>query len=157
MWTRSSRPEVLLRKGVLKICNFIEIALQHGCSPVNLLHIFRTPFLSNTSGKSLKCVSQLTFTGHTSNLPKKHKKKKERKKPEIIALAGIVNFMDLDKTRCLIKSYITSQFKRWLLAWRFHSLKVNNCINNMHERALRFRFNCSKSSFVVNFQKNWRC
>ena len=24
--------------------NFIEIAPQHGCSPVNLLHIFRTPF-----------------------------------------------------------------------------------------------------------------
>ena len=24
--------------------NFVEIALRHGCSPVNLLHIFRTPF-----------------------------------------------------------------------------------------------------------------
>ena len=24
--------------------NVIEIALRHGCSPVNLLHIFRTPF-----------------------------------------------------------------------------------------------------------------
>ena len=30
--------------------NFIEIALRHGCSPVNLLHNFRTPFLKNTSG-----------------------------------------------------------------------------------------------------------
>ena len=30
--------------------NFIEIALRHGCSPVNLLHIFRTPFSRNTSG-----------------------------------------------------------------------------------------------------------
>ena len=29
---------------------FIEIALRHGCSPVNLLHIFRTTFLKNTSG-----------------------------------------------------------------------------------------------------------
>ena len=27
------------------LCNFIEIALRHGCSPVNLLHIFKTPFL----------------------------------------------------------------------------------------------------------------
>ena len=25
--------------------NFIEIILRHGCSPVNLLHTFRTPFL----------------------------------------------------------------------------------------------------------------
>ena len=30
--------------------NFIEIALRHGCSPVNLLHIFRTSFSRNTSG-----------------------------------------------------------------------------------------------------------
>ena len=27
-----------------------EITLRHGCSPVNLLHIFRTPFTRNTSG-----------------------------------------------------------------------------------------------------------
>ena len=66
---RSSRPEKFLGKVVLKICskftgehpcrsaisiklqsNFIEITLRHGCSPVNLLHIFRTPFLKNTSG-----------------------------------------------------------------------------------------------------------
>ena len=60
---RSSHLEVFLRKCVLKICskfigeqqcqslisikllcNFIEITLRHGCFPVNLLHIFRTPF-----------------------------------------------------------------------------------------------------------------
>ena len=27
--------------------DFIEIALRHGCSPVNLLHIVKTPFLNN--------------------------------------------------------------------------------------------------------------
>ena len=63
---RSSHPEVFLGKSVLEICsrstgehtcpsakllcNFIEITLRHGCSSVNLLHIFRTPFLKNTSG-----------------------------------------------------------------------------------------------------------
>ena len=48
--------EKQLPRGVLEICgkfteeqgNFIEIALRHGCSPVNLLHIFRTPFPKNT-------------------------------------------------------------------------------------------------------------
>ena len=59
---RSSRPEVFLREVVLKIgikftgevpcrsavsiklqSNFIDIALRYECSPVNLLHIFRTP------------------------------------------------------------------------------------------------------------------
>ena len=34
----------------------IKIALRHGCSPVNLLHIFRTPFPKNTSGRLLLIV-----------------------------------------------------------------------------------------------------
>ena len=35
-------------------CDFnkvaVEITLRHGCSSVTLLHIFKTPFLKNTSG-----------------------------------------------------------------------------------------------------------
>ena len=31
-------------------CNFIEIVLRNGCSSVNLLHIFRTPFDKDTYG-----------------------------------------------------------------------------------------------------------
>ena len=69
---RSSPPEVFLGKGVLKIyrkfagenpCrsvisiklqnNFIEITFKHGCSLVNLLYIFRTPLLRNSSGRML--------------------------------------------------------------------------------------------------------
>ena len=30
--------------------NFIEVALRHGCSTVNLLHVSRTAFPRNTSG-----------------------------------------------------------------------------------------------------------
>ena len=81
---RSSRPEVFLRKGILKICskftgerpcrsvilikllcNFIEITLQHGCSPANLLYIFRNPFLKNTSGWLLLYVAFATFKQKT--------------------------------------------------------------------------------------------
>ena len=73
---RSSRPEVFIRKDVLKLCrkftgehpyqsvisiqllcNFIEIALRHRCSPVNLLHILRTPFPRNTSGWLLLSIN----------------------------------------------------------------------------------------------------
>ena len=69
---------MFLEKVVLKICskptgehprrsaisiklqsNFTEIALRHGCSPVNLLHIFRTSFLKNTSGRLLLFVLSL--------------------------------------------------------------------------------------------------
>ena len=61
---------MVLGKGILKMCsksagkhpcrsvisimlqsNFIEIILRHGCSPVNLLYIFRAPFPKNTSGR----------------------------------------------------------------------------------------------------------
>ena len=44
---------------VQMLCNFIEIALQLGCSPVNLLHILRTPFLKDTSGRLLLFSFQL--------------------------------------------------------------------------------------------------
>ena len=74
---RSSPPGECLGKGVLKIsskftgehpcrsaisiklpCNIIKIALWHGCSPVNLLDILRTPFLKNTSGGLLVNIPQ---------------------------------------------------------------------------------------------------
>ena len=52
---RRSHPDVFAGKGVLKItakllCNFIETTIRHGRSPVNLLHIFRTTSLKDTSG-----------------------------------------------------------------------------------------------------------
>ena len=41
---------------------FIEIAHRHGYSPVNLLHIFRTPFYTNTLWRtaSRECLSLAT-------------------------------------------------------------------------------------------------
>ena len=79
---------MFLGKSVLKICNkftgehpcqsamsiklqskFVEIALRHGCYPVNLLHIFRTPFPRNTSGRLLLNVN--TYKKKTSKDLKK--------------------------------------------------------------------------------------
>ena len=39
--------------------NFIETTLRHGCSPVNLLNIFRKPFYKNTSGGLLLFILDL--------------------------------------------------------------------------------------------------
>ena len=43
----------VLEKRCSLLCNFIEIALRYGCSPVNLLHIFSTPFQQNNLCQSL--------------------------------------------------------------------------------------------------------
>ena len=40
------------------LCDFIEIALQHKCTPVNLLHIFRTPFHKNTLERLLLLICE---------------------------------------------------------------------------------------------------
>ena len=40
------------------LCNFIEIALRHGCSPVNLRQISRTPLPKNTSEGLLRYILQ---------------------------------------------------------------------------------------------------
>ena len=41
--------------------NFIEITLRHGFSPVNLLHIFRTPFYKSIYGGLLRKSPKYTF------------------------------------------------------------------------------------------------
>ena len=56
---------------VAKKSNFIEIALRHGCSPVNLLHIFRTASPKNTFGwlllLDISDYSQWVKTNHFKN------------------------------------------------------------------------------------------
>ena len=46
--------------------NFIEIPLRHGCSPVNLLHIFRTPFRKNTAGGLLLNIDVTNINNYSS-------------------------------------------------------------------------------------------
>ena len=69
--SRSSHPEVFLRKGVLKLCS--KFTGEHPCRsaisikllyyPANLLHIFRTPFLKNTYGRLLlKALLKFCYT-----------------------------------------------------------------------------------------------
>ena len=58
------------RKSVFIHCfnNFIEIALRHGCSPVNLLHIFRMSFYKNTYVVLLLKIESLHFNRNISEL-----------------------------------------------------------------------------------------
>ena len=53
--SRSEYMQKIYRRKPL-LCNFIEITLWHGCSPVNLLHIFRAVFLKNFSRRLLLTI-----------------------------------------------------------------------------------------------------
>ena len=52
-----------------------------------------------------------------------------------------------------MKSFITSQFGYCPLIWVFHSRKLNNKINSIHERALKITYNDRKSSFEELLRK----
>ena len=81
---RNSHPEVFLGKGVLKVrskptgehpwwsaisiklqSNFIGTTLWYGCSPVNFLYIFRTPFPKITSGRLLLSIFTYIFVNNS--------------------------------------------------------------------------------------------
>ena len=46
----------------------IETALRHECSSVNLLHIFRTPFPNNTSGRLLPGLNIYHLVRKSNNI-----------------------------------------------------------------------------------------
>ena len=54
------------------LCKFIEIALRHGCSPVNLLHIFRAPLLKKTPLDDCFCLIQLCCLTSIDGAGKRH-------------------------------------------------------------------------------------
>ena len=44
--------------------------------------------------------------------------------------------MNMQKRKIIMKSFVTSQFGYCPLIWMFHSRRLNNKINSIHERAL---------------------
>ena len=120
---RSGRSGVFLGKGVLKIrskftgenpcrsaisikllCNFIEVTILHGSSPVNLLHIFRTHFLNNTSRWLLLSQSFISNLLHFF---------RERDKTKF--------YLTIDKS-ILLMYIVYNVFWRYYVFWRCYSL-----------------------------------
>ena len=78
----------------------------------------------------VKFDSNLSFENLVTSLCKKASQK-------LRALARISHYMDLNKCRNLMKSFITSQFSHSPLICMFHRRNLNNTINRIHEPALR--------------------
>ena len=69
LWERCSENMLqIYRRTPMPKCDFnkAEITLRHGCSPVNLLDIFRRPFFKNTSGRLLLSGLNIRFVNHSN-------------------------------------------------------------------------------------------
>ena len=55
--------------------------------------------------------------------------------------------MNMQKRRIIMKSFGRSQFGYCPLIWIFHSRRLNNKINPIHERALRITYQDHTSTF----------
>ena len=70
------------------------------------------------------------------------------------ALARVAQHMNLAQRRLIMNTFIFSQFGYCPLVWMFHSRKLNNRINNIHELALRIIYRDYKSTFKQLLKQN---
>ena len=86
--------------------------------------------------------SNLTFENHTNIICQKTSQK-------LHALERIAPYMNIQKRRTVMKSFVTSQFSYCPLIWMFHGRRLNNKINSIHERALRITYQDSTSFLSI--------
>ena len=99
--------------------------------------------VSNSKYKKLlgvKVDHELIFNEHVSSLCKKASQK-------LNALSRITSCMTFDQRRLILNSFITSYFSYCPIVWMFHSRKLNERINHIHERALRIVYKDFRPSF----------
>ncbi len=91
--------------------------------------------------------ANLSFEKHISNICQKAGNK-------LFALSRMSAYLGTDKLRLLMRAFVTSQFQYCPLVWMFHSRKMNNKINRLHERALRIAYKDYSSSFATLLEKD---
>ena len=62
-------------------------------------------------------------------------------------LARIAHFMNCTKRKILMSVFLNAQFSYCPLTWMFHSRKLNNKINKLHERCLGIVYNNNTSMY----------
>ena len=157
-----------LGKGVMKICskfnaeqtcqsvisikllsNFIEITLRHGCSFVNLLHIFRAPFPKNTSRWLLIELTHFQiFSLHSKSSC-----------PEVFCEKAVLKNFAKFTEKCLCHSLFLSKVASLrpgtgtcVLLWIFQKIFKNT---NFYADMLKFMLTRSKyMCFKIKVDKN---
>ena len=62
--------------------------------------------------------------------------------------------MNMQKRRIIMKSFVTSQVGYCPLIWKFHSRRLHNKINSIHERALRITYQDHISTYQELLNKD---
>ena len=73
---------------------------------------------------------------------------------KLSALARISPYLNEQKRKILMKSFIVSQFNYCPIIWMYCQRRSNNLINRIHERALRIAYNDYTSTFNTLLDKN---
>ena len=112
----ADKSKLLVTKNDENVSLMVGNQIIHGSKTVKLLGI--------------QIDNHLDFTVHVSNVCNKVSTK-------LHALSKIYNYISQQKLRMILKAFIESQFSYCPLVWMFHSRKLNNRINKLHERTLR--------------------
>ena len=96
------------------------------------LIVKNVPIASSCCEKLLgiKIDHKLSFEPHVESLCKKASQK-------LNALARMASSLKFKQRKLLLNAFITSQFSYAPVVWIFHSRKLNNRINHIHQRAIR--------------------
>ena len=105
---------------------------------------------NNVKRLGLEIDSDLHFDKHVLSLCMRASRK-------LSALTRIIKFMNLQQRRTLMKAFVVSQFNYCPLLWMFHSRKLNNKINKLHERALRIVYKEDYSTFNDLLARDGSC
>ena len=90
--------------------------------------------------KGVTIDNKLNFSEHVTKICNKANQK-------LHALARIAKYLDPNKLKIIMRTFIESQFNYCPLTWMFHSRKLNNRINKFHQRALQLVHRNSNLNF----------
>ena len=106
--------------------------------------------LSNTCSENffgIKIDNKLTLEEHIEGLCKQASQK-------VSAVARISSLMKCEQRKRIVNLFITSHFTHYPLVWMFHSRRINNRIDDIHERALKMIYQDYNSSFKEVLRKD---
>ena len=102
-----------------------------------------TAQIENTQNEKLLGIiidSKLSFDKHIQQIC-------SRASAKLKALARITPFMNITKRKILMNAFFNAHFSYCPLTWMFHSRKLDNKINKLHEGCLRIVYNNNTSTY----------